>query len=210
MTANKPALTFDVALKRYTQYSKLTMHYARVCADMAIDQFEQHGNLVQAQRLHDAIPANYGRRAAFVKWLCDFSPAAYKAGKFTKDKSDNAKPFQVVEAKAIAYWEHTPDNTQVTEFKADELIKALNAVINKFGGEKSRPKDDIALRTLQNAKRVVASLMVPSNVVVLPAPAQATVEPIEFFEEPKAVAPVVPVTAPAVIEVPAPAVTSER
>ena len=67
---------------------------------------------------------------------------------------------------------------------------------------------EFALRTLENAKRVIASLVVPSNVVVMPVPAEA---PAAEQIETKAEAPVAPVvTAPTVIEVPAPAVTSER
>ena len=161
MTA-KPK-TFDQILALYIKHQALTMTYARQLADMAIEHFSVHGNLTLAQRFHDAIEENYGRRVAFVAWMQAFSPTLYEKGKLNKDKTEDAVEFDVEKAKAVAFWEFAPE-IKATTWTGPELIEALNRVIKTHEGsskKKRQPANEIAVRTLENAKRVIATIAVP-------------------------------------------------
>lgn len=158
----KGAVTFDVALTRYKSNVKLAMQYARLCSEMAIDHFAKTGDITYCQRFFDAMPANYERRNAFVKWLVAHSPAKLEKGKFSKDKSESASPFDVAKAKAKPFWEFSPE-TPLTNFSAADLIKGVVLLVKRFEGQHAA--DEQATQLLNRVKEFSATLGAPSNVV---------------------------------------------
>lgn len=148
-------LTFAAALALFTTATADSMKYAEICAMMALRHFAEHGNLVYCQRFMDAMPKNYIRKVAFVKWLANFAPVTMEKDKLLKDTSEGAKEFDLDGAAKEKFWEFAPD-TEAVAFGPDDVLAAIKALIKKFENPKrSTPKDDLASAAVVSLKNYV-------------------------------------------------------
>lgn len=154
---NKALTAFDKALKGFTASTKSSMEHALACALLSLTHFEAHGDTSQIQRFHDAMPKDYARRAAYLLWLRDHSPLTTKDGKFVKDTTEAARPFNLDAAKAKPFWEYAPEREQVA-FGANDVVVALERAVKRFKGEKKHAADDKATAILALAEAAVATL----------------------------------------------------
>lgn len=168
--------TFDEALASYVKATSLSMIAATECSRLAITQFETDGDLGYCQRFHDAMPKNYARRVAFIKWLMAFSPVAYAGGKLTKDKAADAAKFDLEGAFKEDFWNYAPE-IEVIEYMADDVILALQNVLKKFDGNRYSAKNDAAALKVAAAKTLVANLKTIETAG--PPPNTALVSPFE-------------------------------
>lgn len=151
------AFDFDKTLKLFVSSTKRSMLYARQLAEYSFDQFEQGGNLAPAQTFFDEMGKtgkNYVRRMAFIKWMADNSPLKIEKGKLTKDKSEDATPFNRKAAMATPFWEANPDPEQVP-FSALIVTKRLKGVIKSLEGERYKAEDEKAKKALKLAHKMV-------------------------------------------------------
>src|SRR3546814_10635520 len=82
---------FSKKLKLFIGATRNSMKYARECAEAGLRHFAEHGDTVFCQELLDAMPKNYVRRAAYLKWLSAHAPITMLENKLAKDKSDEAE-----------------------------------------------------------------------------------------------------------------------
>jgi len=152
-------VAFTKALAAFVKATNSSMKYARQCAEMAIQHYQEHGDLSYAQELLDAMPRNYVRRVAFLKWLSAHSPVAMDGPKLVKDKSDGHETRWNIEAAlATPFWDFAPDPEQIS-FVDTDVVTSLNSAIARFENEKRySPKDKAASDKLAEAKAAVAKL----------------------------------------------------
>lgn len=154
--ADKP-MTFEAALTRFKGVQTNAKKYARMCSELAIVHFHEHGDLSQCQKFHDAIDRNFGRPVAFLLWLAKFSPVNIEKGHLTKDVSPDAKPFDLEGAMKEPYWESEPNKEQIT-FSSDDVVVNLNRVIKRHESSRYEAADEAATAKLNEAKVAVAAL----------------------------------------------------
>lgn len=148
---------FKIALREFSKSAHNTMKYARICAELAILHFEQHGDLVYAQAFLDNMPKNFVRRAAFLKWLAAFSPVTMSQGKLAKDKGAKAISFNTEKALATPFWDFAPDPENVMWGETD-VVKALKSAIRRFDGDNYTPASPAATLKLEAAKAAIAKI----------------------------------------------------
>src|SRR3990167_8408874 len=119
---------FTKTLKVFKSLTGKTMALARQLSEAAIGHFAEHGDLVYAQEFLDAMPKNYLRRVAFLKWLAAFSPIKMEGEKLLKDKRPEAVEFNLDGAKKLPFWDFAPDPEQIT-FSYDDVIVALHKTV---------------------------------------------------------------------------------
>lgn len=124
---------WDELLEQFVEGNRLSMEAARQLAIHAIQNFFEHENLSLAQQFLEAMPANYHRREAFVKWLSDHAPVQYDraTGKLSKDKRETAQVWKLEVALLTHYWEYDPEPQSVM-FGSNEVLKAMKAAVAKF------------------------------------------------------------------------------
>ena len=135
----KKVMTFDTRLATFVKSTKTSMAAALDCSIMAIEHFKAHGDLTYAQRFLDAMPKNYIRRAAFLKWLVAHAPITMESGKLIKDKSETAIEFNIEGAKKQPFWEFAPEVDAVL-VSFDDAMKKLHAALAFF--KKAKVKTD--------------------------------------------------------------------
>ena len=148
---------FEKLLATFVKSTAQSMEAARELANMAIRQFEEHGDLSYAQSFLDAMPKNYIRRAAFIKWLGDHSPLSVEGETLTKDKSPDAAPFRVEVAILTSFWEYAPD-PEVISYGSDDVIAAMKRTVAKFGKERYHAASDKAAVTVNMAKTLISEM----------------------------------------------------
>lgn len=137
--------TFDASLEQLRHHTEGGKVAARLCADLSIQHFALHGDLIYAQRLLDGMRSwgkNYMRPAAFVKWLTDFAPVKLEGDTLKKDKfrEQNMWPDAVAKqdcidrALATPFWDHKPD-TELQRFGKMEILQAMRSTAKKFHNE---------------------------------------------------------------------------
>ena len=155
---NMNRATFNLQIGKYRKVSETSLKLARALSNAAILQFEEHGDLSYAQEFHDAMPKNYARRAAFLKWMRDFSPFKSEAGHFVKDKSETAKDFNTDGATTVDFWEHSPE-TELVLFGADNVVVALEKVVKAHTNtKKMRPISPSASEALEKVRNFITNL----------------------------------------------------
>ena len=148
-------LTFAQCLKLFSEATANSMKYAEICAMMALRHFADHGNLTYCQQFMDAMPKNYIRKTAFLKWLANFAPITMEKDKLLKDTSENAVAFDLDGAEKTRFWEFAPDMEAIA-FGPNDVINAIKAVIKKFENPKrSTPENDLASAAVVNLKNYV-------------------------------------------------------
>lgn len=154
---NSVASQFDKALHGFVRSTKDSMKYARLCAEMGIAHFAEHGNTIWLQRFMDAMPANYTRRQAYLRWLVAFAPIAMVKNKLVKDTSENASALDVPGAVKKPFWEFAPEAPMV-DFSADDLKAALVNLVKRYSGKRYTAADADATQLLAKIEGVVVSI----------------------------------------------------
>jgi hypothetical protein len=134
-------INFETSLKTFVRSTKASMAAALACATLSLAHFAEHGDTSQLNRFVEAMPKNYIRRAAFVKWALAHAPLKLEGGKFVKDKAENAVPLNLEAANAKPFWDFAPDQEDMIFSDADVYAAFTNA-IKKFRKDKSKPKDE--------------------------------------------------------------------
>lgn len=148
---------FEVCLTKFQTNIQKAMKYVREASEIALRHFKEHGDLVYCQRLFDAIPANYGRRAAYAKWLMDHAPVRFNQGKFSKDKTDKAIEFNLDDAMKTAFWEYAPDKEKIG-YTSNDVVKAVLSTLNKFSNpDRYDAKDEGAIRMRAQLEAVITA-----------------------------------------------------
>lgn len=143
---------FDTALVTFTDAISTAMDAALICSLLAILHYAEHDNLNWCQKFLDAMPKNFTRRSAYLKWLAAHSPITIEDGKLKKDKADDAVKFNVSAAKAKPFWEFAPDQEDVILTDAD-AFKRLMVAIKFFRRDNVKSSDKI--KTLVNGIEVL-------------------------------------------------------
>lgn len=171
-------ITFDGALKAFITSTADAKKYANMCAIMALEHFQQHGDVVHIQTFYDTmnkadVGKNFLRPVAFVRWCAAHSPLAIKDGKFSKDTAENAVKWDVDAAKAITFWDFSPNMEKLTELDAHDVVKMAVALVTRLENDKKyKLKDQIAKDTLTSLKAVIKTVQVPVNAdLAIPLPA---------------------------------------
>lgn len=141
LTVIKNEADFRAKLAKMVKTQKTLMNSMFSLSVYAIEHFAQHGQLGPCQDLHDAMRKNFQRRSAFVKWLAHYAPVTMEQGKFKKDKSDGARPFDVDGARANPFWEFAPE-TEIKDYNLEILNAALLKTLTSFEGKKYNPNTD--------------------------------------------------------------------
>lgn len=127
-TPNDTTVEFETALSTFTISIKDAMDAALVCSVLAIEHYAENDNLNWCQKFLDAMPKNFTRRAAFLKWLAAHSPILLADGKLTKDKAADAVKFNLESAIAKPFWDFAPDLEDVVLTDADAFKRLMVAV----------------------------------------------------------------------------------
>lgn len=161
----KEKLSFDVALKRFKSATQNSMKYALTCSIMSLEHFAEHGDLSKCQAFLDAMPANYVRKAAYLKWLTAHAPVTIEKGTLKKDTSEKAlKAVDLDGARSISFWEFAPD-PELVVFQTGDVVQAVLGVIKRFeNSERYKPGDETAARAVQTLKNAVANVAPKGNV----------------------------------------------
>jgi hypothetical protein len=133
--------TWNKNLKAFINATQASMKLAVDLANAAIAHFAKHGDVIYLNELMDAIPENYGRRAAFAKWAGAHAPLAIQNGKFVKDRKkaeesdwDNpdgeVKAGQLKAASEKTFWDFAPA-PKPTIVDEDYVIGGLLAFVNR-------------------------------------------------------------------------------
>ena len=153
--------TFKTKLAELKQALGNSMALARELAETSLRIFEQDGNLNYITELTNAIPANFGRQTALIKWFRDHSPSVVTFDKnsntysWKKDKAENAKPFNLEGACKTPFWDYAPD-TSVKLFASSDIDKRLLGVIKSFKDEgKNKPMNAKAVKHLAELEQVL-------------------------------------------------------
>lgn len=145
---------FDDLLAQFVKTKHSAQDYALTLSEMAIDQYAGHGDLSYCQRFHDAMPRNFARRVAFLRWLDAFSPIVVEGGIIKKDRSENATEFNLEGAKAKPFWQFAPDTEQIT-FTVNDIVTQLKQVVRRNGNDNHKPEDETAAAALKAADAAV-------------------------------------------------------
>ena len=119
---------FDQALNAFVRSIKESMDTALVCSVLALEHYAEHDNLNWCQKFLEAMPKNFTRKAAYVKWLAAHSPITMVDGKFKKDKADDAIKFNLQGARAKPFWDYAPANEDILLTDADAFAKLMTAI----------------------------------------------------------------------------------
>lgn len=125
---NEKKAEFDTALRTFVVAIKESMDAAKICSMLAITHYADTGNLNWCQKFLDAMPKNFTRRAAFLKWMAAHSPITFTDGKFKKDKGDKAVEFDIEGAGKKSFWEFAPALEDIVLTDEDAFKKLMQSV----------------------------------------------------------------------------------
>lgn len=162
MSAKNIVLAFAKSLKGFIGSTAASMAFARECSHLALEQFKLHGDLSLCQQFLDAMPKNYVRRAAFLKWLKAFAPVTMddKEKKLVKDKSDGAIDNADIDLEAAFkedFWNFAPDPEQVLWAETD-VVKSLENAVKKFHKDHYKAASETAKAQLKKAEDFIGTL----------------------------------------------------
>lgn len=135
--------SFEEACQRFAEATKVSMAMLRYLAETAIVQFYNHGDLRPCSIVFELIPATYGRRQAFKKWLMVHAPVTEKNMRFVKDKEAGAIVMTMAmlqRALNEPFWDFSPPKEDIPYGKAD-IVKDLERVITKRAADRQIPDD---------------------------------------------------------------------
>lgn len=151
------AKTFHDYLKGFVRSTALSMKYAEKCAQLGLEHFAECGDVVYCQAFLDAMPKNYVRRAAYMKWLFEFSPIIYDEGKLVKDKGKDARELRLKEAFAEPFWDFAPD-PEIVQVTQQAIINRLKGVLKSYHNEKRFKTDKASEKLLAAAEKKIGEL----------------------------------------------------
>ena len=127
-----PSLTkqFKAALATYKRDVEASMTSAVVASNLAMRHAKVHGDAVFIQRMHDAIPANYGRKDAFVRWVVMHSPFKLSNKLFVKDDKRKDSDWNLDEAFKVPFYDTVPVPT-IVNMTADTVYQALTGLVRR-------------------------------------------------------------------------------
>ena len=149
--------TFTKNLVAFKKVTERSMELALVLSQAAILHFEEHGQLHYCQEFLDAMPNNYSRKPAFLKWLAAHSPITMVDGKLKKDKAENAQAFNTAGAMKKPFWEFAPDKEQVI-FGSDDVVIELHKVLKRFANGKRYAASPEGKHALEMAATAITKL----------------------------------------------------
>ena len=135
---------FNEVLRKFVLHQRNSQTTIWECAKFALTHFENCGDLGPLQRTFDAMSKGYANRNALVKWSMTHAPILFESGKFSKDKNDEALPFDLQGAFSQKFWEAFPIQEVTTYFDCDDVKKAIANVVKRFQRENMRTTDDKA------------------------------------------------------------------
>lgn len=148
---------FEKHIVDFVSSTKTSMEAARHCAEAALLHFENFDDVTLLQRFHDAMPLNYSRRQAFIRWAGDHSPLTSKAGKFSKNKKPDARKFDTKKALSEPFWEYAPE-AKLLYYTASTIMEEVERLVKKFTD--TSKKDNV---TVSDDPITAAALMSLSN-----------------------------------------------
>ena len=153
---------FELYLARAEKSVKGVAINYRKAADIAIQQFADHGDLSLCQRvvnsMNDKTRSGVVKRSGFLTWLMAFSPAIIDATdkkKLVKDKSDNAVQFNVAAALATDFWTMSANNDEELLFASDDIYKAIMGIYRRFSKENAKATDEKATGALHQVESFI-------------------------------------------------------
>lgn len=155
--------SFEKLLLVFKKTQAKSMEACLEAAKIALQHFHDHGNVSLLQRLHDAMDENFSRRAAFLKWAGENSPLAMENKLFLKDKSANARPFNLEKAFAQPFWEYSPA-PKITFFTAEGIVEQIENMLNKYQKaatdttSNSKPASEKVVSIISRLREVVTPL----------------------------------------------------
>lgn len=157
---------FEEALASFTKATKSSMKAAEICARCALEEFADHGNLKMAQTFYDAMPANYTRKSAFRRWLCEVAPVMVENGKYVKDpKRAATMTVDVEKATKVPFWDAKPAEAEPFNYSADYIVEQAQRLITRLENHaRYKPTDHKAEVRLNQFKQAV------NNLIALPLP----------------------------------------
>lgn len=158
---------FDKLLLIFKKTQARAMSACWDAAKIAMQHFHDHGNVSLLQRLHDAMDENFSRRAAFLKWAGENSPLAMEKGLFMKDKTANARPFNLEVAFAKEFWQYAPA-PKITFFTAEGILDQIEGLLTRY----EKAAKDMKGNTLPASDKVVP-IITALREAVTPLKAQA-------------------------------------
>jgi hypothetical protein len=150
-------ISFDARLIAFVKATKSSMAAALDCSKLAILHFEQHGDLSYAQRFLEAMPKNYVRRVAFVKWLAAHAPVLVEQAKLVKDKGENAVPFNTKAALAMPFWEYAPDQEDII-VTSEDAFKKFQAAVKFFRRDNVKMKDEAGKKLVDAVDSLIKNM----------------------------------------------------
>lgn len=150
--------TFEQVLKLFVTTTAKSMEYAREASQMALEHFQKHGDTGYLQRFLDAMPKNYTRREAYLKWLVDFAPVKMEQGKLLKVPGSDHSAIDLAAAFKKAFWDHHPER-DIENFTAENVVVGLQRVVKRYhNANRYKATDDNAVTVLDLAEQLVEQL----------------------------------------------------
>lgn len=149
--------TFDQNLTAFNRATKDSMKYALACSLQGLAHYAEHGDLVYCQRFFDAMPQNWTRKQAYLKWLVAHAPITMVNKKFVKDTAETASPLDLDGAAKKPFWEFAPEMA-IIDFSAEDLDGALVQLIKRYEGKRYVATDAAAIARFNMIKGMVEAL----------------------------------------------------
>lgn len=164
-------LTFEGHLKAFTRSIKASVVHALACATLSLQHFHDHGDTSKCMAFYNAMPDNFVRKTAYVKWLMAHAPIIWDGKQLVKDKTDDAVKFNLEAALAKPFWEFAPDQ-ELKELSNEDAYKRLMAAIKYFRSDKVKI-DEPTKRMVDSVEVAIKEAHAQAQRVAAPLPAPA-------------------------------------
>lgn len=160
---------FHKRLDEFKSSTKTSMEAARDLANMGISKFAELnadgvicGDVTYCQKFLDAMPRNYNRVSAFIKWLQDHAPVktegSLKDGyHLIRDKSPDAQELNLEGAISKPFWDYSPAKEDIN-YSADDVLKAAERVVSKYGKSNHHATSDLAVIMVHKLDQAIRHL----------------------------------------------------
>lgn len=166
---HKAPKSFEAGVKSFVSSINRSKFLAQWLANEAIQHFYDHGDVSKCQTLLNTFEEhgkNFVRKAAFMKWLKEFSPIDMKEGKLKKKEGGEFDESLIAKAKETPFWEYSPDPEDVV-FEFDDVVQDLNRVLKKYAGERYKPASEDDVQRLKDLETKVHRLLPQKEAVNL-------------------------------------------
>ncbi len=153
---------FDVYLSRAEKAVKGVAENYRKAANIAIQNFADHGDLSLCQRILDSMNgttrSGVVKRSGFLTWMLSFSPAIIDKDdkkKLVKDKSKDAVEFDIPGALKTNFWTLSANNDEEVLFTGETIWSAVNNVLKKYSRDNAKSKDATGTHAVKTLEGVI-------------------------------------------------------